>query len=353
MKRLAPIFLLAAACHGPTLPIDLRHAYDIERTHDDSASLDAWKAIYARCEARLVSGQKARPHDDCGLAAYRVAQMEERLEHFRVARDAYLNVPEMAHEPRTNARAMTRAAEITSERLHDDAFADELAWRTVDAFPDEVPTDDALRLAIKLGIKSDPSALAKRLDGLIARMRKTDLADNLIFERAEIDRTVLNDPAGAIKEYDLLIAEYPHSSLRDEAFMNAAHLERAGGNFQGAIHRLRQLLATRRDALIVGSYNSIYLEQAELEVGQIFLDDLHEPDRAAEAFATLADDFKTSTMRDDGLLELSRAYLARHTPPADADKRDACKALHRLVRDFPDGNMVRRAKEKLGELGCE
>jgi hypothetical protein len=81
-------------------------------------------------------------------------------------------------------------------------------------------------------------------------------------------------------------------------------------------------------------------------VGRIYLDDLHDPAHAAEAFELLADDYPSSVLRDDALYDLARARREQHDLPA------ACRALARLIKQFPDGNRVRVAQALQQELAC-
>src|SRR5207248_4427551 len=136
---------------------------------------------------------------------------------------------------------------------------------------------------------------------------------------------------------------YPHSGLRDDGLWRAAELLRGSGDFDGALRRLRRILASRKDALITGSYNYLQLDDAQLLTGRIYLDDLHDPARAAEAFQLLADDYPESVLRDDALYDLARAKREQHDVPA------ACRALARLIKQFPDGNRVRAARSLMQE----
>jgi TolA-binding protein len=174
---------------------------------------------------------------------------------------------------------------------------------------------------------------------------KFDVGDNVLYERGMLlgrhERA-----AEAVAIFDQLADAYPHSSLRDDGLWRAAELLRGGGDFEGALHRLRRILSTRKDAIITGSYNYLQLDDAQLLVGRIYLEDLHDPAHAAEAFELLADDYPESTLRDDALYDLARAKREAHDVPA------ACRALARLIKQFPDGNRVRQARSLQQELGC-
>jgi hypothetical protein len=342
VKRLA--LLLCAACSGAPLPNDFQKAQAREAARDDEGALVAYRAIRSDCQRSLTSSGRRRAHDDCGLAAEREAEMLERLERYDEAYAAWRAVPVLSTEGRRTARALVRAAQLAAERRHDDDAALRFSWEAVERFPDEVPADDALKIAVRIEKARDPRRLLARLDALWQRDRNLDLGDNLLYERAEVTREL--DAAAAVGVYDRLADVYPHSGLRDDSLWRAAEILRASGDARGALKRLQRILDTHKDALITGSYNSLVLDDAQLLAGRIWLDDLHDPEQAARAFELLADDFKDSTLRDDALFELSRARIAQKDP------RAACAALERLFREYPNGNMVRRARAQAAELQC-
>jgi hypothetical protein len=341
--------LVCAGCSPAVLPTEMEAAYAREAAHDPQGALTVYKMVRADCER---PGAPRRPHDDCALAVVREAQLEENLQRWRDAYETWLAVPKLAEDKRKSARALARAAELADEELHDSSSARTIAWQAVSQFPDEVPSDDALHLIVKLGKRGDPRALAAELEQLFPRVEKTDLGDNVLFELAELYRTTLDDPGAAVRTYDRLASTYARSSLRDDALWRAAQVERAQHQPDAALKHLRALLATRRDAYITGSYNSEFLDDAELLSGQIYLEDLHDVPHAIEHFQLLADDYPESILRDDALYELARATLQRHAPPGDADRAQACAALLRVEKEFPDGNRIRASRELAEELKC-
>src|SRR5205085_6411683 len=90
-----------------------------------------------------------------------------------------------------------------------------------------------------------------------------------------------------------------------DARWNAARLSRALGDPKGAVDRLRGLLATREISIGAGSYFSIWLDDAQLLLGQILRDDLHDLPAAAAAFRKLPKDYPASVLKDDALYELA------------------------------------------------
>jgi TolA-binding protein len=336
---LAPLLLVLVGCSGAPLPADFAHAQSLESTDPERA-----RSIYEALDARCRHGEKLA-HDDCALVAVRLAELAESAQRWSDAEAAWLHAVEVSRQPGTAARALQRAAWLAHADLHDDATAATLAWRAIESYPDEIAADDALKLVIRIDEPRDWQALAARLATLYPRVVKFDIGDNVLYERgmllARHDRA-----AEAIAIFDGLADAYPHSSLRDDGLWRGAELLRKSGDFDGALARLRRILSSRKDALITGSYNYLQLDDAQLLVGRIYLDDLHDPAHAAEAFELLADDYPESTLRDDALYDLARARREQHDQPA------ACKALKRLVTQFPDGNRVRAAKELMQELAC-
>lgn len=336
---LALVALAAVAgCSGAPLPADFAHAQSLEST-DPERARTLYEAIDARCQSEHLG------HDDCALVAVRLAELAESSRRFADAERNWLRAAEVTRQPRTAARALSRAADVAHVELHDDGAAVALAWRTVEGYPDEIAADDALKLAIRIDEPQNWQALAARLGALYPRVVKFDVGDNVMFERGML-LSRHDQPTEAVAVFDELADAYPHSSLRDDGLWRAAELLRARGDFEGALARLRRILASRKDALITGSYNYLQLDDAQLLVGRIYLDDLHDPARAAEAFELLADDYPESVLRDDALYDLARARKEQH------DVRAACGALARLCKQFPDGNRVRAARALMQELAC-
>ena len=340
--------LALAACSGAPLPGDFTAAQAREAARDDEGALALYRTAADHCRRTVVR----RAHDDCALALVREAQTLERLKRFAEAYRVWLEVPQATSDGERAARALVRVASIAESELHDDAAADKWAWAVLERFPDRVPADQALLVAVRVGKRKDPAQLIERLRALAPRVEKTDLGDNVLWECAELYR-LAGDAPSAIGLYDRLAGEYPHSGLRDDAWWHAAELLRAGGDSQGAIRRLQRLIDTRKDALITGSYNSVLLDDSVMLMGKIWLDDLHDAKQAENAFHMLAFDFPESILRDDALVELARAQLARHQPPSQDDRHDACASLGRLLTKYPNSNKRRAATKMREELACE
>ncbi len=337
--------LALGGCSGAPLPSDLERAQRLEAQHDEEAALAAYTAIRAACPR-----PDARPHNDCGLAATREAQVLERLGRTEAAVAAWEALPARTLDRRQAARGLARAAELLLDPLRRPERAAQLGWSCIERYPEEAPADDALAIAIRALRTPDLQGLRQHLDLLAKRFAREDIGDNLLLAAAEIAEE-LGDLAGAVARLDRLAQEFPRSSLRDNAIWRAGAILRPHDP-EGALKRLFELLSTRREAVIVGSYHPLLLDDAALLVGQIWLDDLHDPSHAIHALTELATTYTDSPLRDDALLELARAHLAAHTPATESDRTAACAVLAHLLHDFPNGNRARTAAERRTALHC-
>ena len=132
--------LVGLGCAGTPLPRDLEQAQILERGGHDEAALAAWRDIRLAC---LQKGP--RPHDDCGLAALREAELLERLERYPEAAAAWEALPTRTTDDTKAARGLMRAADINWRRLRQSEHARQLAWQCVERYPNEIGADTALR----------------------------------------------------------------------------------------------------------------------------------------------------------------------------------------------------------------
>ena len=329
----------AAACRPPPLPEPLRRGAALESRGKDREALAAYDELLRGC----------RGSDDlpCRLAGLRAAESLERLGRRREALRRYLALRRTTQDRETAARSQDRAAELL-EREGKLKEALQLSRQVIESFPSEVAAEDALRRLLRIqrsGLRRPDGETAHILLELYRDLGGTAIGDNLLFEAASIYRRNHHSKE-AIALLDQLAARYPRSPLLDDALWHGAQLCEERSDWDGALLRYGRLLAMRRDALLIGSYDSVYLDDAQLRIGVIRLEQLHDAQGALAAFELLRDDFPTSTLRDDAQLWIAEIYRRRR------DTRAACAALERLLRSFPDGNQVTRARELARTLGC-
>jgi TolA-binding protein len=328
-----------SACSAPATLSDLRTAERRADAGDVDGAVAAYRAAQVSCRS-LRPAHRARAA--CGEALLGEAEVLDHAGRTQPAIQTYLAIPARAgDDPPTAATAVYRAGELLL-RDHRVAAAWTALWRVVTDYPDEPIAADALRALLTDGRGRDPRALADQIARLLTPLAETQVADNLIWSLADLSEHELGNPPAARALYDRIPVDAPGSGLRDDARWHAARLSRALGDPAGAAERLRALLATREVAIGAGSYFSIWLDDAQLELGKVLRDDLGDLRGAAAAFRRLPADYPASILRDDALYELA-VTLERMR-----DHAGACAALARLATQFADSKYVARGRE----LGC-
>jgi hypothetical protein len=330
---------LLAACSAPATLSDLRTAERRADAGDVDGAIAAYRAAQASCRA-LRPAHRARAA--CGEALIGEAEVLEHAGRTRPAIDAYLAIPARTGDDRVTAATATYRAGALLLRAHEPTPAWTALWRVVTDYPDEPIAGDALRALLTDGRRRDPRALADQIATVLTPLAETDVADNLIWSLADLSEHELGNPAAARALYDRIPIDTPASGLRDDARWHAARLSRLLGDPRGAATRLRALLATREVALGAGSYFSIWLDDAQLELGKLLRDELHDPPGAAAVFRRMPRDYPASILRDDALYELA-VTLERM-----GDRAGACATLARLAAQFADSKYIARGRE----LGC-
>lgn len=323
-----------AGCSAPATLGDLQRAERRERAGDTAGALAAYRDAQVSCRGLRPARRAAMA---CSEALLGEADLLARTgDDPAPAIAAYLAIPARAPDAATAAIAVFRASELQLRAGDADAGVRGL-WQVVRDWPDEAPAADALRLAVDARRAGDPRALAGELRQLLAARPRSGVADNLVWALAELSERELADLAAARALYDRLPIDHPHSGLRDDARWHAARVSRALGDPAGAAARLRGLLATREVAFGAGSYFSIWLDDAQLELGRVLRDELRDPAAAIRAFRDLPRLYPASILRDDALFELAVTLRATGDGPG------ACAAVARLAREAPDSKYRGRA----------
>jgi tetratricopeptide (TPR) repeat protein len=361
-RALAAGFLLAgglAGCaKGPVLPQGIARAQEGERGQDAEQALARWTELVERCRRGDVQGLDVKRKDDCGLAAYRRAQALEDLGRDEAAEQAFRQVRELSRDRERIGRAQLRAAALLQHKLgrRDEAAA--LLLATLRELPDELAGEDALNELVRLrraAGDAEPArkeGLGRELDTLAEALRKHESAGGFALYHAARFYEDKGQTADALGRYDELARRYPKGPLLDDALFAAAQLLRRERRPAEAAQRLERLQAGHQGAVLVGHYHQPRLIESVLLLGQLYLDDLRQPERAIKTLERLLSWQPTSVLADDALLVMARAAWQR-PGRAVAERRDeACGYLVRLLRDFPDSNQRRAVARLQSELGC-
>ena len=339
MRRITAKVILLFACSAPATLPELVQAESRADAGDVDGAIAAYREAQTACH-RLRPERRAKAA--CGEALLGEADVLEHANRTQAAIDTYLAIPPRTEDdPATAATATYRAGALL---LHAGKTVDAWTalWKVVTDWPDEPVAADALKDLLDDGRSRDARALAEQIGKLLTPLAQTQVADNLLWSLADLEEHELANPSAARALYDRIPQDYPESGLRDDARWNAARISRALGDPKGAVVRLRALLATREVSLGAGSYFSIWLDDAQLELGKILRDDLHDPAGAVAAFRQLPKDYPASILRDDALYELA-VTLAQTN-----DHVGACAAVRDLKKLEPDSKYV----PKTVELGC-
>lgn len=334
---------LLAGCSAPATLPELAAADTHADRGETDAAIASYRAAQQKCGA-LTPARRAR--QACSEALLGEAQTLERAGRTDLAITTYLAIPARVPEDSLTASTATyRAGQLLLDaKRTKDAWT--ALWRVVTDWPDEALAADALKTLIDDGRQRDPQALADQLGKILGPLAETQIADNLVWSLAELEEKELGKPLAARALYDRIPVDYPASGLRDDARWHAARLSRVLKDSTGAAQRLRALLATREVAVGAGSYFSVWLDDAQLELGRVLRDDLADLPGAAAAFRKLPKDYPASILKDDALYELAET-LAKL-----ADTPGTCRAIAELKRQSPESKYIDDTSALAAELKC-
>lgn len=334
------VAVLLVACSAPATVPELAAAERSEAAGQTDRALEQYRAAQHTCGA-LKPERRAKLA--CSQALLGEAELLEHVDRIDAAIAAYIAIParveaEPGGDPPTAATALYRAG-VLSLHAERPTQAYTALWRVVTDFPDEAAAGDAVKTLLDDGRTRAPAQLAAELEKLATTEAETQVGDNIIWSLADLYAHELARPEQARALYDRIPKDFPASGLRDDARWFAAKLSEQLGDPQGAVARLRALTATREVALMAGSYFSVWLDDAQLELGKVLRDDLHDLDGAAAAFRQLPKDYPASLLRDDALFELAVTLDQAH------DTAGRCAAVAALVALDADSKYVPRAKQ--------
>jgi tetratricopeptide (TPR) repeat protein len=329
--------LVLAACSAPATLPELKTAEARADQGDVEGALAAYRQAQVKChELRPQRRAKAA----CGEALLGEAEV---LEHAGrpEAIETYLAIPTKVRDDDATASIATYRAGTLLLAAGNTEAAWTALWRVITEWPDEGTAADAVKTLLDDGRRRDARALGEQIANLTSTLASTQVADNLLWTLADLTEHELANLEGARALYDRIPLDYPQSGLRDDARWHAARISRAMKDPQGAVTRLRALVATREVAFGAGSYFSIWLDDAQLELGRVLRDELADLPAAMAAFRKLPKDYPASILKDDALYELAI------TQDKAGDHAGACESLKKLVKQAPDSKYLQR-----GDVVC-
>jgi tetratricopeptide (TPR) repeat protein len=337
------VLALLLGCSAPATLPELVQAERLADQGDTDGAVSAYRQAQSKCKS-LKPARRAT--QACGEALLGEADALEDAGRVDAAIAAYIAIPGRApDDPVTQSTATYRAGELLLEHGKIVEAWTQL-WKTVTDWPDEAMAGDALKTLVADGRKRDAQALADQINKLVTPLAETGVADNLVWWLADLNEHELANITAARSHYDRIPIDWPSSGFRDDARWHAARLSLELKDPKGAVERLRALLATREVALGPGSYFSIWLDDAQLKLGIVLRDELHDNAGAAAAFRKLPKDYPASILKDDALYQLAVTLSQM------GDKPGTCRAIADLRRQSPDSKYTDEASAISAELAC-
>lgn len=295
-------------------------------------------------EAAVAFDQAARRAQrvkDRDEARFLEARAYEDAKRYDKARAAYQKLVDYNPEGPRGDRALFELAQIELDHGNVERGRQMLRDAIVARPKAALARPGLIRLVRDLseGPGGDASAITL-LDGLWPKLKATELRDTTLYERAlavyrQGDKQAAHDALVALAQAN----PYPTGALTDDALLRAAKIDRELGAPKHAVRDLHELLAVVETADTMGSYERPKFPEAQLLLGTIYRDDLHDDDAAMRAFMRVYEMHTTSVLRDDGLWQ---AALLAHRR---ADTSETCALARELVRALPESRYVSCAPE--------
>jgi hypothetical protein len=344
--------LALASCSGPATLVSLQQAEVAERKGQHPQALALYRQAQVDCKqlspkrrrdlacAQALLGE-AELEDNAGnseaaIIAYQaIALRDTESKSFTEQGDRRAIDDEPADGLRARASYRLGALHLAAERP---AEAYRTWWWAIANLPNEGACSDILASLVRDARVRNPDELMQQLEALLTPLAETGIADNLLWWLADLAEQHKQDKALARSYYDRIYTDHATSGLRDDSRWRAAQLSIQLDDHNGAITRLRGLLATREVALGPGSYFSIWLDDGLLLLGQLLRDKANDLNGAIAAFTQLPIDYPASILRDDALYQLALTQRMSNAT------KDSCASVKRMNKQFADSKWIAETK---------
>lgn len=325
--------LLALACGSPPTP-----AYVRENETALGQSKRGQHAQAAQSYERAAAAA-AQPRD-AEEARFRAADSYARAGDQARAQALLEGLAGQAHDVERQARADFAVADLL-DRAGQAQAADERRLTALRRHPASGNARAALTRHLDyLREHGGSEAVLAFLDAERTRLASTELGEPVCYFRArELDDA--GQTAQARDGYLDCAARYgyPRGLYWDDSLFRAAEKELLLGEPQRAVAHLEQLLGERESANLVGSYERGRYAEAQLKLGQIYRDALHDTERARRELRKVWLDFPKSRLCDDALFEEALLAHSLHDEPG------TCEPLSIIVQKLPDSRYAACAHE--------
>lgn len=299
---------------------------------------------YEEASAHYDQLLKHAPDEDKKrLIQYRMALMQEDQGDVDGALESYRAIWEDERADEYGSRAMRASLRIYRSR-GDKQRARELNLAIVDKYPEAIAAEHALRDIRKWYRQEGRAAeMAEYLLETSKTHKGTEIEDFALMMRGEVFEEDLSMDAEAIQAYEKVITLAYQGKLADDAIWRIAQIHIRNKRWPDALEYLDRLVAEHHaKSWFIGDYNSEFADEARLESGRIYLEELEDYDAAIEQFEKFINEFPNSRLKDDAAWEVVKAIKLKGN---DSDHRDA---MERFIADYPESRYVRVARRELG-----
>jgi TolA-binding protein len=313
-----------SGCGSPPTAAYVRETEQADTARDHGKHLDAAQHY----EAAAAAADKPR---DAEEARYRAAEAYARAGDGAHAEALYTKLAAQGPDAERRVRADFALAELERKAGREDEAQARIAG-AIRRNPGSGLARRALTEHLDyLRERGGPSAVLAYLSTESGALSATELGETLAYRRArELD------DAGQIPEardaYLLCATRYPYPSgaYWDDALFRAAEKELVLAAPERALSHLRRMLVEQESATITGSYERGRYAEAQLKIGEIYRDVLHDTQRARIELRRVWQMHPKSRLVDDALFQ--EALLAHGA----GDEAGTCAPLSIIVQKVPD-----------------
>ncbi|MEC9441138.1 MAG: tetratricopeptide repeat protein [Myxococcota bacterium] len=306
------------------------------RLHDQERYTEA-SEHYAQLLKHAPDEEKKR------LILYRMALMQEQQGEVDAALESYTEIYEDERADEYGSRALRASILIYRER-GDQARARELTLATVDKYPESIAAEHALRDIRKW--HREEGRAAEMVEYLLATSsahKGTEIEDFALMMRGEVFEEDLSQDEDAIGAYEKVIELAYQGKLADDAIWRIAQIHIRNKRWDKALEYLDRLVAEHHEkSWFIGDYNSEFADEARLESGRIYLEELEDYDAAIVQFEKFIKEFPNSRLKDDAAWEVVKAIELK------GDASATREAMEDFIKDYPESRYVRVARARLG-----
>lgn len=321
--------------------------------HEDALVEGERHMTHGRYEEAIESfdnaADEAERRVDLDEALYRETRAMIQLERYDEAVAILDEVGNRRPISRRTSRAIFEASLIRLDHLNQREQAMAGFERVMRETPDDgLGTRSLYYILRDFEQNGDPAGAIAFCDRLYADLGDTTLGDDLLREKSN-HLLLTGDRAGARAALEEVVRRYPYpyGERWDDALTALAEMDVEDGEPRRAVERLETLVQRNEETNLVGSYTLPSMPRAQLRIGQIYRDEIHDYEEASDAFEDLEDKFPRSILRDDALYQAGVMWL-----DVGEDARRGCRILRRLVDDFEVGHPRRLAEERIA-ADCE